>query len=275
MRHRFETIQTLDAPELALYRTLKLQDEHRRQGVFVAEGEKVIHRLLESNLEVLSLVVPPEGVRSLEPRLLTRQVPITVYVIEKPVLEKLTGFKFYQGYMAAARIPNASPLGTMLGQQPRPWLCAAVDGVSNAENVGNLIRTVAAFGGSLFLNGESSASPFLRRAVRSSMGAVFQLPVVESQDLVSDLRVLKAAGVFCLAAHPHAQQRELPKVDLGRDVCIVLGSEGNGISPAVLQECDEATGIPMAHQVDSLNVSCAGAAFFYEAARQRGWKAET
>jgi tRNA G18 (ribose-2'-O)-methylase SpoU len=271
MRHRIQPIQSLDAPDLAPYRTLKLQEEHRRQGLFVAEGEKVIRRLLESQWEIQSLVIPPDGVEALEPLLEARTSPLSIYVLEKAILETLTGFKFYQGYMAAARIPAPRALESILQDQRHPWLCAAIDGVSNAENIGTLTRTVAAFGGSLFLNGETSASPFLRRAVRSSMGAVFQLPIVESHDLLTDLRRLKAAGVFCLAAHPHAQQRELPRVDLTRDVCIVLGSEGHGISPAVLQECDEATGIPMAHQVDSLNVSCASAAFFYEAARQRGW----
>lgn len=272
MRHRIQPIQSLDAEELALYRTLRRPDEHRRQGLFVAEGEKVIRRLIESKLEVLSVVAPPEGVAMLELLLAAQPTPLTIYVVEKAQLETLTGFKFYQGYMAAARVPTMRSLELVLQEQPHPRLCVAVDGVCNAENIGTLIRTAAAFGGSLFLKGETSASPFLRRAVRSSMGAVFQLPIVESENLVSDLRVLKAAGVFCLAAHPHAKQRELPTLDLTRDLCIVLGSEGHGISPAVLQECDEAAGIPMAHQVDSLNVSCASAAFLYEAARQRGWK---
>lgn len=272
MDHHIQPLLSLDAPELAPYRTLRRQAEHREQGFFVAEGEKVVERLLESQLEIGSLVLPPEGLVNLQRALLARTGPLQVYVVEKALLETLTGYKFYQGYMAVARVPSNPDVATLLRTSPAPRLCAALDGVSNAENVGTLVRTVAAFGGTLLVSGERSASPFLRRAVRNSMGAVFRLPIVETSDLVSTLRLMADQGISVVAAHPHAHCRNLTEIDLTRDVCIVLGSEGEGISPAVLATCSESVAIPMGHSVDSLNVSCASAAFLYEAARQRGFR---
>jgi tRNA G18 (ribose-2'-O)-methylase SpoU len=102
------------------------------------------------------------------------------------------------------------------------------------------------------------------------MGTIFQMPVVETPDLIRSLGELRAAGVRCLAAHPHTNQTTLSRADFTRDCCLVFGSEGRGISPEVLAACDEAVAIPMAGHVDSLNVGAAAAVFLYEASRQRG-----
>jgi TrmH family RNA methyltransferase len=132
------------------------------------------------------------------------------------------------------------------------------------------VRNCVAFGVQALLVGETSASPYLRRAVRNSMGTVFQLPVIESGDLVGTLNELRRQGVRCIAAHPHTDQKVLPQANFARDCCIVFGSEGNGISASVLAACDEAVAIPMPPTVDSLNVASAAAVFLYEASRQRG-----
>ena len=101
------------------------------------------------------------------------------------------------------------------------------------------------------------------------MGAIFSLPVLEVPGLADTLARLRAGGVRCIAAHPHSDGRTLTQADFTRDCCIVLGSEGQGINPAVLAACDEAVAIPMPPDVDSLNVGSASAVFLYEAARQR------
>jgi tRNA G18 (ribose-2'-O)-methylase SpoU len=176
----------------------------------------------------------------------------------------------YQGVLAVGRIPEPVPLSVLLQTSERPFLFAAVDGLSNAENLGALVRNCAAFGVQAFLAGETSSSPYVRRAVRSSMGTVFELPVVELMDLAGALRALKSHGVRSIAAHPHAEARRLSEADFRSDCCIVFGSEGVGLSPAVLAACDEAVAILMHPNVDSLNVGSAGAVFLYEAKRQRG-----
>jgi len=262
-------IDSLELPELQPYRTMRLQREHRQQGIFVAEGEKVVRRLLNSNFIVLSVLVPETWVTALAPVLQARSEDIPVFVAPKGVLESMTGFSMYQGLLAVGKIPRNPSLDEVLALGARPWLLAAADGLSNAENVGVLARNAAAFGAHALIIGETSGSAFLRRAVRSSMGAVFRLPVLEPANLVETLGELRRRGIRCVAAHPRARGRTLPEADLAGDCCVVFGSEGEGLSATVLAACDEALSIPMSPGVDSLNVASAAAAFLYEATRQR------
>jgi tRNA G18 (ribose-2'-O)-methylase SpoU len=102
------------------------------------------------------------------------------------------------------------------------------------------------------------------------MGTIFQLPVIETPELIASLHELKSRGVRCIAAHPHRDRRTLSQACFQRNCCIVFGNEGFGLSPAVLETCDEAVAIPMPPDVDSLNVGAAAAIFLYEASRQRG-----
>jgi tRNA G18 (ribose-2'-O)-methylase SpoU len=263
-------IASLDLPELAPYRTLKLSHEHRARGIFVAEGDKVVHRLLASPLEIISVLVPEHRLAEYEPALQKRSEAITTYVVtDKQTLTALVGFEMFQGVMAVVKIPAALALDALLRSTASPRLLCAADGLSNAENVGALVRNCVAFGAQGLLVGETTASPYLRRAVRNSAGTVFQLPIIESPNLVAALSRLREANVRCIAAHPHTDQRPLSQADFTGDCCLVFGSEGQGLSTAVLAVCDEAVAIPMHPEVDSLNVASAVAVFFYEVQRQR------
>jgi tRNA G18 (ribose-2'-O)-methylase SpoU len=144
-----------------------------------------------------------------------------------------------------------------------------VDGLTNAENLGGLVRNCAAFGVRALLVSQTSSSPWLRRAVRGSMGTIFKIPTVEQLDLPKAIRDLRAQGVRCIAAHPHTSGATLAQADFARDACIIFGSEGFGIAPAVLNACDQSVAIPMSLGIDSLNVTSATAVFLYEALRQR------
>ncbi len=264
-------IQSLDLPELAPYRTMRRPREHREQGIFVAEGEKVVRRLLESHFAVVSVLLPEKWLEAMTPLLQTRPENLPVYVVKKKeVLENLVGFSMFQGVMAVGQIPAPVTLGEVVAGSASPKLFVAVDALTNAENLGVLVRNCVAFGVQALLVGETSSSPFLRRAVRNSMGTIFQLPVVEPANLAKALRELRQHGIRCVAAHPHADRKTLAEADLANDSCVVFGSEGYGISAAVLEGCDEAIAIPMPPTVDSLNVGSAAAVFLYEAARQRG-----
>lgn len=267
---RFQAIDSFEPPELAPYRTMRMQHEHWVQRIFVAEGAPVVRRLLASELEVLSVLLPACWADELRPLLEARAESIQVYTAEKKLLEQLTGYSMYQGLLAVGRIPAPLTVDTALQRSPRPRLFAAVDGLSNAENVGALVRSAVAFNVQGLVVGETSSSPYLRRAVRSSMGTVFQLPIVETNDLVGALRQLRSKGVRCVAAHPHTDGRTIAQAELAVDCCVVLGNEGQGIAPAVQAACDECIAIPMPPTVDSLNVASAAAVFLYEANRQRG-----
>ena len=264
-------IESLDLPELAPYRTMKRPVEHETQGIFVAEGDKVVHRLLASEFPVVSVLLTDKRLAEFAPLLETRPENIPVYLVSnKHVLESLVGFELFQGVMAVGRIPTPVSLADALARSAPPRLFVAVDALTNSENLGVLVRNSVAFGTQALFVGETCASPFLRRAVRNSMGTIFQLPVVESANLAGTLRELRTRGVRCYAAHPRASGRSVTQADFTGDCCIVVGSEGHGLSPVVLEACDEAVAIPMAQNVDSLNISNAAAVFLYEACRQRG-----
>lgn len=264
-------IDSLDQPELAPYRTLRRPIEHVRQGIFVAEGEKVVRRLLnDPRFGVVSVLLPDKWLAAYEPLLNAHPQTIPVFTAAPRLLEQLVGFHLYQGVLAVGQIPPVPALATLLAGAPRPRLFVAADGLSNAENVGLLVRVCAAFSVQGLLVGETCASPWLRRAVRNSMGNIFQVPIVETDALLEDLGALRAAGVRLVAAHPHADRHTLVAADLSGDCCLVLGSEGEGLRPEVLAACDVAVAIPMPPGVDSLNVTSAAAVFLYEASRQRG-----
>jgi len=267
---QIQKIDSFDLPDLQPYRTMRRPLEHEQRGIFVAEGEKVVRRLLQSRFIVVSALLSEKWLREFEPVLKARPEEIRVYIAEKPLLEQLIGFSMFQGALALGRIPEPASLDTILACSPTPRLFVALDGLGNAENLGGLVRNCVAFNTHALIIGETSSSPFLRRAVRSSMGTIFKLPVARVSNLAHALRELRRLGIRCIAAHPRADHRNPPAADFTTDCCLVLGSEGYGISPEVLGACDQAVAIPMAQEVDSLNVVNAGAVFLYEAARQRG-----
>src|SRR5262249_42904553 len=224
---------------------------------------------LESDFTVVSLLLPEKWFLEYEELIKSRPENISIYLAEKGILQELIGFSMFQGVLAVGKIPQAPTLDAVLKQSARPGLFAAVEGLSNAENVGALVRNCAAFGVHALLVSKSSSSPFLRRAVRNSMGAIFKLPVVERLDLAETLCELRTCGFRCIAAYPHVGTSAVWQADFSRDCCVVFGSEGYGIPSEVLAACDVQAAIPMQAGVDSLNVSHAAAVFFYEASRQR------
>ena len=268
-------IVTLEELDLQPYKTLRRPVEHQRSGIFVAEGGKVVRRLLESRLDVISVLLTPEWLESYRPILEPREEGTRVFVAPKQLMESIVGFHLHQGIMAIARIPQPATLAAVLARTRSPLFLVAVDGLTNAENLGVLVRNCAAFSVDALLVGETSSSPYLRRAVRNSMGAVFTLPVVHVPSLVDAIRQMQSAhNVYVVAAHPHTEQKTLQETALQRDCCIVFGSEGEGITPTVLAVCNESVAIPMRKGVDSLNVASASAVFLYEVQRQRTRKAD-
>jgi tRNA G18 (ribose-2'-O)-methylase SpoU len=270
---QIRTITTFEDPALVPYQTMRRHEEHKQQNIFVAEGEKVVRRLLESHFQVVSVVLPPHWLEPLRPLLESRSENIQVFLGEKKLLESLTGFSMYQGLLAVGRIPASPSLETILAHSQRPRFFVAVDGLTSADNLGVVVRNCAAFGVQALIIGETTASPYLRRGIRSSMGTIFKLPVVEVENLSATLFTLRNLGVRLVAAHPHVEGRTLYQANLKSDCCVVLGSEGEGIRPKVLSACDEAVAVPMHLGVDSLNVGSAAAVFLYEVTRQR-WQSE-
>jgi tRNA G18 (ribose-2'-O)-methylase SpoU len=263
-------VTSLELPELQPYRTLRRPMDHIKEGIFVAEGGKVVQRLLHSDIPVVSALMTLTWYNHLmnEYPTIHERIP-AIYTAEKGLVESIVGFPLHQGIMAVAKVPADSSLDHLLHSSTKPFLFVALDGLVNAENVGMAVRNCAAFGVHALISGETSSSPYLRRAVRNSMGAVFSVPIVHSTKLSETLRFLSNHHhTRIIAAHPH-EDSSLYKADLTGNICIVMGNEGEGVSAEILSMCTDRIAIPMLNRTDSLNVASASAVFLYEASRQR------
>jgi len=263
-------ISSLDSPEIEIYRTLKKPQQHRDQGLFVVEGNKVVNRFLQSDLCVVSVLMISDLLDFYYPVIEKRPEKINIYTTSVSLLQTIVGFKYHQGIMAVGIIPQPRSLEQIMANLTGPAIFVALDRLESAENTGVIVRNCAANGVQALIVGERSTDPFLRRAVRNSMGTLFNLPVIYSENLADTLAQLRYSHNFqIIAAHPKAQSQNLFLVDLCKNCCIVLGNEGVGISPDILNQCDIQVRIPMASNIDSLNVSCASAVILYEVTRQR------
>ncbi len=262
-------------PGVELYRTLRRSAEHRGRGVFVAEGNKVALRLLASDLEVISILLTDTWLQRCRHDLEHRPEQVTVFRSSETIVKSIVGFNYHQGIMAVGRVPPASTVESVCSEIPAPRLFVALDHLSNTENTGVIVRNCAACGVQAMVIGETSTDPYLRRSVRNSMGAVFGMPFIYSDNLaamVSNLR--ERYGFSIVAAHLGSQSVSLHAVDLARDCCIVMGNEQSGVSDAVIAESTSVMAIPMAGGVDSFNVGCASAIILHEAfCRRKGLKA--
>jgi tRNA G18 (ribose-2'-O)-methylase SpoU len=266
-----QRIDTLDHVELGPYRTMRRAVEHVKQGIFVAEGEKVVRRLLESPNQVVSFLMTDQWLQELESLLKQKCNGDTkVWVASKQTLETIVGFHLHQGLMAIGCIPESQGLDEAIARASKPHLLVALDGLSNADNVGVIIRNCAAFGIDALVVPSNSSSPYLRRSVRMSMGAVFCLSIVQVENLTLTLHDLRQRfGTRIIGAHPRTEAQPIEEEDFRGNVCIVLGSEGSGISETVLEACSEKVSIRISHGTDSLNVATASGILLYEAQRQR------
>ncbi len=267
---RLTKIDSLERAELGPYRTMRRPIEHRSAGIFVAEGEKVVRRLVESNLEIVSILLTPEWLNRCSSILAERKIEESVFVAEKSLLEHIVGYGLHQGIMAIGKVPEPVDAFNALASFKKPRLLVATDGIANSENMGVIVRNCAAFGAQLLIAGETSCDPYLRRSVRNSMGTIFSLPVSKVEKLYKTLEKLQSElFIRFVAADPKSGSIEVAQADLAGDVCIVFGSEGEGISREILEHCDIRIKIPMYHDVDSINVASSVAVILYEVAGRR------
>ncbi len=224
------------------------------EGRFIGDGVKCVRRMLaHGNIE--RVLCSPEWVERIE-----FPPGVEVRVAPHERLDEISGLKLHQRLMALGRIPDAGPI--------RESLLVALDGISNAENVGAILRTCAAFAVEGVLVGPGTASPWLRRAVRVSMAAGLVVPVHFVTDLPSALRPRNA-----WAAHLYGEKRTYTEVDFTEPCVIVIGSEADGVSPGAIAACRGGIYIPMAAGWDCINAAASAAVILAEAARQRSARA--
>ncbi len=255
------TITTLDDPRVALYRNLKDRALERRGRHFIAEGEHLARRLLASDFPVDSVMVVQRRIEEMAP-LIPDHVP--VYVVSQELMTGVLGLKFHSGILACGRRKERQTLDELVPRDKDPLTLVICPEIANAENIGTMIRIAAGFGADAMILGERCHDPFWRQSVRVSMGTIFRLPLVQSDDLLRDLRRMREEwGVELVASVLDQAAEPLAAAKRGSKLGILFGNEAQGLGREWVEACDRCVTIPMHHGTDSLNVAVAAGIFLY------------
>lgn len=267
-----KSIEILDWQDSALdiytrFNETQLYHYHEpHPGIFIAESALIVERALKAGYQPLSFLIEKSCFNSM--RSLFEDWNVPVYVAEKAVLENIKGFSMTRGILCAMERKALPDLKEMLANTSR---IAVLENVMNPTNVGAIFRSAAALNIEALVLTASCSDPLYRRAVRVSMGTVFQIPWTyfkseESGYLKADLAVLKELGFKTVAMALTDQSVSLddPEIKKEEKLAILLGTEGEGLNQATIDDSDYTVKIPMAHGVDSLNVAAASAVAFWE-----------
>lgn len=268
-------ITDFHAPEMDPYARLTQNQLRCRlepeKGIFIAESPKVISRALDAGYEPVSLLMERRQITGPAAEILTRCGDAPVYTADRELLAGLTGFELTRGVLCAFRRPAPRSAEELCKAARR---VAVLEGIVDSTNVGAIFRSAAALNMDAVLINPSCCDPLCRRAVRVSMGTVFQVPWAQLGETPADwpgqgLARLRAMG-FKTAAMA-LSDRSVPIDDeaLAAEpkLAIVLGTEGDGLAHATIAACDYTVRIPMSHGVDSLNVAAASAVAFWQLGR--------
>jgi tRNA G18 (ribose-2'-O)-methylase SpoU len=270
-------ITSFDDPRVDVYRNVRDADLRGRDGLFMAESELVLLRMMRTPWRLHSMLLSREKAGRPAMCEAIAQLPATVpvYVADLKLIHDIAAFHIHRGCLAAGFRPTAAELSIDSVMRPlceRTRVCVLLaEGVTNVDNMGGLFRNAAAFGADAVILDSASCDPLYRKAIRVSMGHVLSMPYAVSANWSDDLRRLKHELALTLVAAeltPSAQPLwTMPQADR---VGIVFGSEGHGVSAQTLRLCDAVCSIPMSAAAASLNVAVASAVFLYERNRAGG-----
>ena len=269
-------ITDFHAPELDPYARLTQNQLRNRleqeKGIFIAESPKVIDRALDAGYEPVSLLMERRQITGPAAGILSRCGDAPVYTADRELLAALTGFELTRGVLCAFRRPAPRPVEELCRDARR---VAVLEGIVDSTNVGAIFRSAAALNMDAVLINPSCCDPLCRRAVRVSMGTVFQVPWGQLGDSPADwpekgMDVLHALGFKTAAMALSDRSVSIDDEQLAREpkLAIVLGTEGDGLAASTIASCDYTVKIPMSHGVDSLNVAAASAVAFWQLGKQ-------
>lgn len=269
---RIIEVRDLALPELEVYARLTETQLRSRvepeKGVFIAETAKVVTLALEAGYQPLSLLMDRRKLEGQGSAILEKCGDIPVYVGERELLSRLTGYTLTRGILCALRRPQPAVPEVICAKARR---IAVLEDVTDSTNVGALFRSAAALGMDAMLLSPSCCDPLCRRAVRVSMGSVLLLPWArlgeEAEDWpgggIARLRAMDFR-IAALALREDAAVLGDPRLEKAEKLALLLGTEGDGLRQETIDLCDDAVRIPMCRGVDSLNVAAAGAVAFWQ-----------
>ena len=264
-------ISDLTDPRLDLFARLTEAQLRNRlepeKGIFIAESPKVIQLALDAGHAPVAFLMERKHVQGQAQSLLARCGDIPVYTADRDVLAALTGYPLTRGILCAIRRPQLPAMEDICQGARR---VAVLEGIVDTTNVGAIFRSAAALHMDAVLLSPTCCDPLNRRAVRVSMGTVFQVPWTYIGEKKEDwpragLERLHKLGfaTAAMALDDRAVSIDDPRLERDR-LALVLGTEGDGLDPETIARCDCTVCIPMAHGVDSLNVAAASAVAFWQ-----------
>ena len=264
---RVIAVGDFSAPELDIYARLTENQLVNRadpdNALFVAESPVVIERALDSGCVPVSFLVEEKHVEGKGRPLIERCGDVPVYAAPLDVLVQLTGFHLTRGMLCAMRRPKLPSVDQVCAGASR---LAVLENVMNPTNIGAIFRSAAALGMDGVLLTAAGSDPLYRRAIRVSMGTVFQVPWTYLPQDEDWTQLLHGLGfkTAAMALWEDSVTLSDPALNAEEKLAIVMGTEGDGLAASTIAHCDYTVRIPMAHGVDSLNVAAASAVAFYQ-----------
>ena len=269
-------ITDFHAPELDPYARLTQNQLRNRlepeKGIFIAESPKVIDRALDAGYKPVSLLMERKQITGPAAGILSRCGDAPVYTADREMLAELTGFELTRGVLCAFHRPAPRPVEELCKNARR---VAVLEGIVDSTNVGAIFRSAAALNMDAVLINPSCCDPLCRRAVRVSMGTVFQVPWGQLGETPADwpekgMDILHSLGFKTAAMALSDRSVSIDDEQLAKEpkLAIVLGTEGDGLAAGTIASCDYTDKIPMSHGVDSLNVAAASAVAFRQLGKQ-------
>ena len=269
-------ITDFHAPELDPYARLTQNQLRNRlepeKGIFIAESPKVIDRALDAGYKPVSLLMERKQITGPAAGILSRCGDAPVYTADREMLAELTGFELTRGVLCAFRRPAPRPVEELCKNARR---VAVLEGIVDSTNVGAIFRSAAALNMDAVLINPSCCDPLCRRAVRVSMGTVFQVPWGQLGETPADwpekgMDILHSLGFKTAAMALSDRSVSIDDEQLAKEpkLAIVLSTEGDGLAAGTIASCDYTVKIPMSHGVDSLNVAAASAVAFWQLGKQ-------
>lgn len=258
-------ITDFNHPDLDIYaRYSEVQLLHinePKEGYFIAESPKVIERALDAGYEPVSILVERKQIPTVASNIITRCSDTPVYTADFDVLTNLTGFKLTRGMLCAMKRKKLLSVEEVCCNKQR---IAVLEDVVNPTNIGAIFRSAAALNMEAVLLTPACSNPLYRRAIRVSMGCVFQIPwTYLGSDGISQLKEL-GFKTAAMALSNDSISISHPTLINENKLAIVLGTEGDGLASKTIANCDYTVKIPMSNGVDSLNVAAASAVAFWE-----------
>lgn len=263
-------ISSLQDPGVEVFASLTENQLRNRldpeKGIFIAESPKVISIALDKGYEPLALLAEHKHIAGDAAPIIARCGDIPIYTGPNGLLTQLTGYDLTRGVLCAMRRPQLPSLEEVCQGAKR---IAVVDAVVNATNTGTIFRAAASLGMDAVLLTSTASDPLNRRSVRVSMGTIFMLPWTVYPGCASLVRRLKEMGFVtaALALTDRSVSIDHPALKEAEKLALILGNEGDGLAPEVLDAADYTARIPMQRGVDSLNVAAAAAVAFWEVRR--------